>query len=150
MANVYRAPEVEPKKQKKKVRKAPEPHGVRETELTLEKAAANTNLRLLSGFNRIHNPRDEDNPWRQPFWFVHEWGELTGIYVQAAKVRTRGERGELKMHFNTQEARERLRRLLVNYYASGHAMGIGIIEFGGNRGFRLRTAHPQPKDPRRR
>jgi hypothetical protein len=146
MGNVYRAPEVP----QSKPQKAPVPHKVREGQLTLERAAANANLRLISGSNLIPNKQDEKKPFRQPFWFVHKWGEVTGVYVEAEGVRRRNENGILLMSFKVAEAKERLRQFLVNYYASGAAMGLSIIEFGGIRGFRLKTAHPQPEDSRRR
>lgn len=143
MANVYHNPDVEPKKET--FREVYEPHSQRETDLTLERAAANANVLLVVGFNQVTNPDDEKKPFKQPFWFVHQFGEVTGIYVKAEATRFRDDSGVLHMTFAVEEAKEKLKRLLVAYYATGKTMGLSILQFGGGRGFKVKTAHPQPK-----
>lgn len=142
MSNVYRAPENEPAPKEEAPRIEFVPGDAREEGITLEKAAANANLLLVSGINRIHNPHDEKNPFKQPFWFVHDYGELTGVYCEAEAVRSRDDRGKLQIAFKIAEAKERLKELLIGYYATGGAQGLSIIQFGGARGFRLKTANP--------
>lgn len=138
MSNVYRADDFAPVK-KTKPRRLVIEHDEFDDRPTLERAAANANLRLIAGFNKIKNPQDDDNPWMQPFWFVHELGEKTGVYIEARGTRTRDDSGRMLMHFDISPAREKMREFLINYYAVGKAMGRSVIDFGGIRGFRLKT-----------
>jgi len=131
MTNTYHAPDAPQPAQV-----APEPHSVREENLTLERAAANVNLRLVTGTKSLKNPSKPDKPWKQPFWFVHDVHELTGVYIAAEMTAEGG-----TVQFKIAEAREDLRSLLVNFYSSGKAMGLSIIQFGGARGFTIKTAN---------
>lgn len=96
--------------------------------LSLEAAAQAAGLRLVSGIRAVKQGRGPNARHdKQPFWFVHEPGEVTGIF---ARLRDK----------------EELAQLLIAYASS--AGKLSFLQFGGARGFQIKTAHPQP--PRRK
>jgi hypothetical protein len=136
MANIYRAPKEPKKKPRKPDQKS------KERKSTLEGVAAGANVRLVPGMKQIKNPKNDKNPYHQPFWFAHESGELTGVYVEAEKVV--GADGTV--FFLTADAKTKLRNLLLNYtIIKKSRMSDSLVQFGGCRGFDIKTAYAQPK-----